>query len=107
MVNYSIRLTDRCMTPNTSEYPRFVPDETWWIFKTTMNEFYALLERLDSEARPADLPFVDPQSRSLTGFEGRAAADMLLRRLAIRHQRRQSLTLGRGNPNNDVGSHAQ
>ena len=43
-LKYGIRLTDRCMTPGTSEYPRYVPDETWWIFKTTINKIYDALE---------------------------------------------------------------
>jgi hypothetical protein len=34
---YGLQLTDRCMARPDDERARYVPDETWWLFKTAAN----------------------------------------------------------------------
>ena len=41
---YGLQLTDRCMARPDDSYGRYVPDETWWFLKTTVNTFHTFLE---------------------------------------------------------------
>lgn len=41
---YGLQLTDRCVARPDDRYARYVPDETWWFLKTTVNTFHIFLE---------------------------------------------------------------
>ena len=43
---YGLQLTDRCMARPDDSYARYVPDETWWFLKRTVNTFHTVLERV-------------------------------------------------------------
>ena len=45
-LQYGLRLRDRCLTTADIKYPRFVPDESWWIIKTSWNFVLSVWERI-------------------------------------------------------------
>ena len=43
-LQYGLRLQDRCITGNTGLFRRFVPDERWWILKSSWNFMISIVE---------------------------------------------------------------
>ena len=45
-LQYGLRLRDRCMVVDKNKYRRLVPDERWWLFKSSWNFILSLWERI-------------------------------------------------------------